>query len=158
METSTTAFSSNETRNVARLQCNRVRAVVYEPTSVWRDEVKARLDRLVDLETGWDGYQGRPVTFQNAYFTMQMLESACYADALTPQIVPGSDGDLQVEWHTRGGDIELHVRAPNDVHAWRHRADAEDDEELYLTNDFVSVADWIKELTESSLAADTAAA
>lgn len=158
MQTSTNAFSGSETRNIARLRCNRVRAVVYEPNSVWRDEVKARLDKLVDLKIGWDGYQGRPVTFQNAYFAMQMLESACQPDALTPQIVPGSDGDLQVEWHLRGGDIELHVRAPNDVYAWRRIAATSDEEELHLTNDFVSVAEWIKELTESSLAADSAAA
>ena len=115
----------------------------------WRDPVIKRLNELVALQLGWDGYEGVPVTFENAYFAMQVLDACCRGDAPTPQIVPGSNGDLQIEWHLEKGDIELHILAPNDVHAWH--ADENigfEGEEVLLTNDFTIVMRWIKNLTE----------
>jgi len=89
---------------------------------------------------------------------MRMLEATCGADAPIPQIVPGASGDLQIEWHLAGGDIELHVRGPNDVIAYRETPAVPDGEELHLTIDFAKVAGWVRELAESSRAAQSAAA
>jgi hypothetical protein len=121
----------------------------------WQSTVKGRLEEIVRLPEGWDGYQGRPVSFGNALFAVRVLESICAIDAPPPEIVPGCSGDLQIEWHLPGGDIELHVRAPNDVHAWRSMPS---DEELILSTDFSAVADWLRDLTEAPLAPDSAAA
>jgi hypothetical protein len=88
-----------------------------------------------------------------------MLASAWPPDAPTPQIVPGSSGDLQIEWHSDTTDIELHVRGPNNVRAWRFaQGGAEFEEELSLTTDFKVVAGWLTELSEASVAARFAAA
>lgn len=129
------------------------------PISEWREAVMERLQELLRLEYGWDGYYGMPVRLENAVFALRMLEAACDADTTAPQIVPGAEGDLQIEWHTLSGDLELHVKGPNDVHAWRlmARADAEE-EELDLRTDFLAVARWIEDVTETSIAADAAAA
>lgn len=121
----------------------------------WQSTVKARLEEIVRLHEGWDGYRGRPVSFGNALFALRVLESICSIDAPPPEIVPGCSGDLQIEWHLPGGDIELHVRAPNDVHAWRSMPS---DEELILSTDFSAIADWLRDLTEAPLAPDSAAA
>lgn len=118
-----------------------------------------RMKQLVQLERGWDGYRGAPVGFDIAHFALRMLDAACGVDTPTPQVVPGSDGDLQIEWHTERGDIELDVRAPNDVIAWRRTTSTgSDGEEVALTNDFSLVAIWIAELLEPSRAIGTAAA
>ena len=53
--------------------------------------------------------------------------------------------------------MELHVRAPNDVHAWRVKSDGLE-EELLLANDFSAIVAWIKELVEPSIAIKAAAA
>ena len=125
----------------------------------WQLAVQARLQELIRLENGWDGYEGQPVGFGNAVFAVRVLESICLGDTPAPSIVPGSTGDLQLEWHLPSGEIELHVRAPNDVHAWRCLTGAHPLEEtLVLSTDFSVVARWLRDLTEAPLAPHAAAA
>jgi len=134
------------------------RAIVSRPTRDWHKEVTATLNELAALPRGWDGYNGRPVRFDCAYFALSMLEAICPADGPAPQIVPGSNGDLQLEWHMPNEDIELHVRGPNKVTAWRVAGATDPDgEELQLTNDFTQVAAWIRAIMEPAVA-DAAAA
>ena len=130
------------------------RLAVIEARHNWRNAVIERLTELVRLEQGWDGYRGKPVSLENAAFALRMLDAICGPNAAKPQLVPGPSGDLQVEWHTMGGDIELHVLAPNRVDAWRKLVGRDDDGEcLDLTQDFGTVAAWVREMTEPGLAA-----
>jgi hypothetical protein len=135
-----------------------VRILIAENSSPWGDEVTDRLQELVRLRPAWDGYQGRPVSLVNATFALQMLNNICGPETRAPQIVPGAAGDLQIEWHTKQGDIELHVKGPNNVHAWHALAGRDPDgEELNLTVDFAAVAQWVTAITEPPLAAAAAA-
>lgn len=128
------------------------------PAEAWSVAVEERLQELIRLPVGWDGYNGQPVSFRNAVFALSVLESTCTIATPSPEVVPGSSGDLQLEWHLPGGEIELHIRAPNDVHAWRYvPGNPPRDEELLLSTDFSVVAQWIRELTEAPLAAHAAA-
>lgn len=135
------------------------RLIVSEPVREWRDEVTARLTELCGLPLGWNGYRAPPVSFEAANFALRMLEVVCATDAPAPQIVPGPNGDLQLEWHLLGGSLEAHVRAPYVVEAWRGADRLEDDgEEIGLTSDFTVLAKWIRDLVESTRAAEAAAA
>lgn len=129
------------------------RIMLSNPTRSWYPEVIRRLNELAALSRGWDGYDGQPVSFDTACFALQMLEKTCSQDAPAPQIVPGSSGDLQIEWHMDTGDIELHVRKPYDVVGYyvSSRLGASN-EDLILTNDFTEVAKWLKAVTEPMLA------
>jgi hypothetical protein len=99
------------------------------------------------------------VSFSNAHFAASMLVSACPLETPEPQIVPGPNADLQIEWHTETTDIELHVNAPYDVDAWRLKhATPDQEEEVHLERDFSIVARWIAELAEDSVAARRSAA
>src|SRR2546423_9954773 len=113
----TRAAASPATNVVAMPTASR-RLLISEPEREWRDSVGNRLEDLIRLERGWDGYRGAPVSFEIAHFAVRMLEVACGLEAPVPQIVPGSQGDLQIEWHTEHGDVELDVLAPNRVLAW----------------------------------------
>ncbi|KQW27042.1 hypothetical protein ASE36_18940 [Rhizobium sp. Root274] len=114
---------------------------------------------LIRLDVGWDGYRGQPVSFETANFAVRMLESILPSGAPAPQVIPGISGDVQIEWHTEAGDIELHVRRPNSVHAWRETdATGEDGEEVELTFDFRPIVSWIKQISEATADADAAAA
>lgn len=137
----------------------RPRILITENTFPWFEEVKGRLEYLIRLERGWDGYKGLPVSFDNAYFALQMLESICGTETHAPQIVPGVAGDLQIEWHTLKGDIELHVKAPNDVDAWilETNGDAAGLERS-LTTDFTEIAMWVQNIMEQPIATHAAAA
>lgn len=141
--------STSMTRRVFQFPDNRVSICITEKDWPWGKPVMAKLDQLVKLEYGWDGYRGSPVSFDNATFALRMLEVIYIAEAPEPQIVPGPGGDLQIEWHTPDADIELHVKAPNNVLAWRATSrTGPEGEEVNLTNDFIEVVQWIKELVE----------
>ncbi len=159
---SNAAFSldvSGTSTNIVRMPAQRARILISENVSTWCHSVMEQLEMLTQLPAGWDGYQGVHVTFENAYFTLRMLEAICGPETIAPQIVPGEAGDLQIEWHTMKGDIELHVIAPNDVSAWRAlTGDDSDGEELELTNDFTAVTEWVREIAEPTTGAETTAA
>jgi hypothetical protein len=149
------AFSSAAVVQISRVPS---RLIVREPVASWRDAVLCHLDDLVKLPFGWDGYRAEPVRFWNASYALGLLEAVCGDDAPEPQIVPGSSGDLQIEWHTLRGDIELHIRAPNDVLAWHcDSTTGPEGEEVALTNDFLDVVGWIERLAEHSGARSAAA-
>jgi len=124
----------------------------------WQNEVLQRIECLVQLERGWDGYNAPPVLLENAYFAIQMLRAITPSDMTAPQIVPGSLGDLQVEWHVGDRSVELHVKGPNSVSAWRESPDLPEGEGLELTNDFAPILGWIADLRGGAIGAVTAAA
>lgn len=142
---------SGPVTNIVEFSITPARIFISDNVHAWNEAVVARLTELVRLPFGWDGYRGVPMGLANAYFTLRMLEKICRLETDAPQIVPGDSGDLQIEWHTLKGDIELHVRSPNSVHAWRSLPGGRTDgDELELTNDFSAVAQWVKDIVESA--------
>ncbi len=133
------------------------RVIIQAPTHTWWNDITNRMQHLASLPTGWDGYRASKVDSGTTYFALQLLHGVCIYvhDCPAPDIVPGFSGDLQIEWHTENIDIELHVRRANDVIAWRSKCDDTEGETLHLSNDFMSILNWIKEL--SSNATKTAA-
>jgi hypothetical protein len=134
------------------------RLIVGDGWTAWRGPVVQRLENLIQLPYGWDGYSAPPVGLEVVHFTLQMLKSICPSDMCAPQIVPGTAGDLQVEWHMPSTTIELHVRSPNSVAAWRQSSNAPDGEEIELTNDFMIVLGWVREMLGDGSATVAAAA
>ena len=126
--------------NVATLP--RKRIIVNHSTSRWNQAATERMNELVQLPVGWDGYRAGPVNLNTVIFAMNLLENVCPPDAAIPQIVPGIVGDLQIEWHLPGLSIELHVQAPNQVHAWCSN-DMGVEVETLLINDFTDVSRWL---------------
>lgn len=122
----------------------------------WKIAVAGRLLELTRLAPGWDGYQGVAVATRTAEFAMQLLTAICQPDTPAPQIVPGPSGDLQLEWHTAVGDLELWIRGPGDVHAWSELHATGDAEELDVTTDFQVLARWVQRVAESAHAGPAA--
>jgi hypothetical protein len=99
------------------------------------------------------------VDFRTATFALQVLNHICPDETPVPSIVPGASGDLQIEWHLANSDVELDVRAPYQVHAWRWVAGHDEEgEERSLSSDFTDIAGWIADLRGPSGAAVAAAA
>ena len=152
------SFGTGTLKNVVKLPVQQHRNLITDLDQSWREPVTKRLNELVKLQQGWDGYRGVAVTFENAFFAIEVLKVCCGLNTPTPQIVPGVSGDLQIEWHLENGDIELHIRAPYDVQAWHTDMNSgSEGKEILLTNDFAAVATWIKILTEPPSAIRSAA-
>ena len=126
----------------------------------WRRAAVERLEELIRLEHGWDGYRGVPVSLEIALFALRLLETVCQPETPETQIVPLGGGEVQLEWHEQNTHIELFVRDLNDVSAWRSLVgkSTPEDQEIELTDDFTTVAGWLTDLTERARAAGSAAA
>lgn len=135
------------------------RANLSDPQMKDWGKIKARLDELCSLQYGWDGYAGVPIRFEIAYFVVEILKNVLsdHTTALDTQLIPGSDGDIQIEWHQDGAIVELHVKAPYDVTAWRSNPISDEGEELYLRADYTVVRSWLTELANSQNNAAAAA-
>lgn len=156
---SSTSISSAFSSNVVPLPSANSRLQVVEPDYSWRSAAVAHLEKLVREPVGWDGYNALPVSLLNANFALRMLDAICGGGAAPPQIVPGIEGDLQIEWHTMNGDVELHVLGPNRVHGWRRLVGpVAREDELELEIEFSAVAAWVREITEQPRAPNVAAA
>lgn len=125
---------------------------VQMPSSHWTENVSKRLNQLAALPQGWDGYFASPVPFTNAAFVAALIERLSYPGVEAPQIVPGSDGRLQIEWHSGGYDIELEVLAPHKVNASRENISTGHIDEAYLESDFSVLTGWLADLDAAKVA------
>lgn len=119
---------------------------VSVPNSNWIKYLKSRLDEISSLPRGWDGYIGRPVTFTNALFAANLINRLNQEDISPPQLVPGGDGTIQVEWHEGGYDIELDIAEPYVVYATRVNVGTGEVDEVTLDNDFTIVSQWLNQI------------
>lgn len=71
---------------------------------------------ILDLEKDWDTYGGLPVdpvTFAKAYAIGESI--AHHFPSARPSYTPLSSGDVQVEWHCDGWDVEICVERHHGV-------------------------------------------
>ncbi|BAV46422.1 hypothetical protein MesoLj113a_34880 [Mesorhizobium sp. 113-1-2] len=134
------------------------RLIVQNPDYAWSDAVIGKLEELMRLPKGWDGYSGRSVDFSIAYFAANLLQAIYVPGAPCPSLVPGSDGTLQIEWHSAGLDIELDILGANKVECVMADINTGDEEEAKLTVDFKIVRVWIDEMAKRAADAVPAAA
>lgn len=120
---------------------------VQMPRSGWSEKLSRRLNDLTSLPRGWDGYFAPPVSFTNAAFAAALIERIASPDIEAPQVVPGSDGRLQIEWHSGGYDIELEVLAPYRVVASREHIESGQVDEEVLESDFSTLMHWLSDLS-----------
>lgn len=128
-----------------------IKFYVPRPRSVWFSELKHRFDELTALPRGWDGYAGRPVSFQCAQFTAHLIERLFVEGVPAPQLVPGGDGTVQFEWHRNQYDVEIDVLAPYEVLAVRRDLRNNQTVELELQTDFAPLGNWISDLATNRL-------
>lgn len=117
------------------------------PRSEWIIDLQERFDEITSLARGWDGYDGRSVTFTTAQFAAHLIERLFIAGVPSPYLVPGSDGTVQIEWHRNQYDIEIDVLGPYEVVAFRRDQRTGKEEELELQMDFTALAEWIDGLS-----------
>ena len=72
--------------------------------------VKA-LNRLLRLEDNWDSYGAHPVRLDCVKGALELLVSIMRDETPAPTLVPTNRGAIQIEWHTRGVDLEIEVES-----------------------------------------------
>ncbi len=95
-----------------------VRQIAVQRTSgqAWLGaHVEQGVNRLLQLEYGWDGRRARPVTDEAVKSGIGLLFMVTSDLSLPPQFFPLPDGGLQMEWHA-GRSVEVEVDAGGEAH------------------------------------------
>ena len=75
-------------------------------------EIAQALNSLLALPMNWDSYGASPINSECVSYALQLLRSTMKADTPAPAVVPTCAGGIQIEWHTRGIDLEIEIRSP----------------------------------------------
>lgn len=103
-------------------------------------EAVAEILRLTTQAEDWDSYGGRPTSLRSATTAIQVLASLTPLDLPEPQILPTTDGGVQLEWHRGGVDLEVEISS-NRVSYWYENATTGETREEELLSDYASLAD-----------------
>jgi hypothetical protein len=123
------------------------RAQTAPPERKWQMEVLQRLVRSRSLQPGWDSYNGRPMSREVGFFAQEVLIGVMRPRTPMPQIVPLSDGGVQIEWHERGIDLEFRISAPYECELWFEDHLTGRQLSTELSTDFALLRDKIAELS-----------
>lgn len=75
----------------------------------WVYQILARLNRLLELPVNWDSYGARPVHPYAVIYTIDLLKRVMREETPVPHIGPTVGGDVQIEWHRNGVDLEIEI-------------------------------------------------
>lgn len=93
---------------------------VIKVEPAWALDLSVRAERIKALRKGWDGIKSVPVSPTIVEFAQNLVKEALITagTASAPYLSPGGDGSLQVEWHTKTGEIELDISAGGNASVW----------------------------------------
>jgi hypothetical protein len=113
----------------------------------WQIEVLKPLIRYSELRQGWDSYSGLPLRLDTGFFALLVLNAVMRPRTPIPQVVPSPVGGVQLEWHEKGIDLELHVAAPYECELWFEDHQTGERLSTELSTDLSPLARRIDELT-----------
>lgn len=81
----------------------------------WLGSALVTLRRLSALEPDWDGYGSPPLTHQAIDRSFRLVLQSARELLPGPNLVPGSEGDLQLEWHLGERGLQILVRGSGEA-------------------------------------------
>jgi hypothetical protein len=119
------------------------------PERKWEVEVVQALVRLASMRPGWDSYNAPSLRRDAGHFALEILQGVMRPRTPVPQVVPSAAGGVQLEWHEKGVDLELHITAPYQWELWFRDLQDPDSQpvSLELTDDFSALKKPIALLT-----------
>ena len=116
-------------------------------SSAWRYAAMKRLEQLINLPPNWDSYGAKKISPRAAQISLQILDSVMRDTTPQPSIVPVPSGRVQLEWHTKGIDLEVEVVSPILLHASFEDQQTNDEWQLSLNVDLKRLNDAISVLS-----------
>ncbi len=104
----TTVESSRPAMRVEPL-LNQIIVKVEGRVPTWLEMARRDINRLLKLGNNWDSYGAKRLNSESAAAAIRFLGLVMQERSILPFIVPMSSGDIQLEWHGAGGDIEIEV-------------------------------------------------
>lgn len=73
----------------------------------WLGEIIQKAGELLQLKENWNSYGGKPIAKKAMAAALAFIESMMRTPTPKPQLVPCSNGGVQIEWHEQGIDAEV---------------------------------------------------
>lgn len=84
-------------------------------TLSWLDEAIEKLNSLLCLDENWDSYGAHRVSLEAVFAAIYVLASVLQENTPLPTFVPTPSGDVQLEWHQSGIDLEVEVNSSGNI-------------------------------------------
>lgn len=112
-------------------------------TPPWLTEITQRLERLISLPEGWNGYGAPAVEQETATSALRVLLALRRGRPdLLPSLVPTHLGGIQLEWHRGSIDLEAEILPDLSVDIWYMDDQTDTEREFHFAN----LDDAIREL------------
>ena len=100
--------------------------------------------KLLQLPVGWNSYNAKPIRGENLGAALSLLNRVMRPGTPAPIVVPTVRGGVQLEWHTRGINLEIAIDAADDINFF-----AEDirTNEVPENLDEASLAPWVDRIS-----------
>lgn len=105
-----------------------------EGTPEWVENIRIKLNELLNLPDDWDSYGAKKVDVNSTIFVFELLTTLIERDVPEPSIVPTVEGGIQLEWHIK--DINFEVEINPDRNTSYYFEDKRKEHEL-LEDEFV---------------------
>lgn len=103
---------------------------------------------LLGLQEGWNSYSAKPIRRGNAVRAVELLFELLGSRTPPPIVVPTVRGGIQLEWHTKGVDIEVYIRSPTDVSFFAEHIESNERTEQPLANHEHELKSWLERISE----------
>lgn len=113
----------------------------------WRTPTLGSMGELLSLRANWDSYGAPPTNPWSVVAALQFLFMTMQQDTPAPAVVPTSRGSVQLEWHTRGIDLEIQIESPGRMHVSYENSERGIEWEGEITSDLEPLAKCIHELS-----------
>jgi type VI secretion system secreted protein Hcp len=143
---SVTMASSAPVQESARTAAAITRRSRDELTAAYVHGARAAID-LLGLPLGWNSHGARRIAEKNVAVAIDVLGKFTRKSTPLATVVPAVQGGVQVEWHTRGLDIEIYIYSPEDVRFFVENRESGESVEGSLMGRENILASWIERIS-----------
>ncbi|MDH4224622.1 MAG: hypothetical protein OEW12_03135 [Deltaproteobacteria bacterium] len=110
-------------------------------------KLREKINIILGLKENWDGHMGKPIHPESILFGLRLMMTVQSGiSPVMPQIVPASYGGVQIEWHSKKGDLEVEIIKPFDFEVFYENAETNEFIELEGKNDFTKIKELLARL------------
>lgn len=102
---------------------------------------------LLSLPAGWNSYSAKPIQRQNAIRAIRLLAEFLGSETPSPAAVPTVRGGIQLEWHTKGVNIEIYIHSPENVSFFADRVGSDEACEEPLAGHEQELRSWLERIS-----------
>jgi len=102
---------------------------------------------LLRLPPGWNSYSAKPIEPRNAIQAIRLVVEFLGPATPPPIIVPTVRGGVQIEWHTKGIDIEVYVDSSDSVSFFAEQAGSGESQEGPLAGHEHELKLWLQRIS-----------